>query len=50
VSHRFVGSLANADAAIVDHSVTQPVTRRCSLLIRGAPSKDVAWPEKKSTR
>jgi hypothetical protein len=34
-----------ARGAVV-YSLTQPVTRRCSLLIRGAPSKNVAWPEK----
>jgi hypothetical protein len=43
---RFVGKLAHRAAAAVIHSLTQPVTRRCSLLIRGAPSKNVPWPEK----
>jgi hypothetical protein len=38
-------AVGTAGRAVV-HSLTQPVTCTCSLLIRGAPSKKVSWPEK----
>jgi hypothetical protein len=39
------GAVSTAGKAVV-HSLTQPVTCTCSLLIRGTPSKKVSWPEK----